>query len=80
RSTPRLIRATNQGDEFTLVAEWVNNHLSPYVDTPLAAPQLAILVPDIRNFQAPLIEALSLLCSPATLIPGESDSDMRTPW
>lgn len=80
RSTPRLIRATNQGDEFTLVAEWVNNHLSPYVDTPLAAPQLAILVPDIRNFQAPLIEALSLHCSPATLIPGESDSDMRTPW
>lgn len=80
RSTPRLIRATNQGDEFTLVAEWVNNHLAPYVDTPLAAPQLAILVPDIRNFQAPLIEALSLHCSPATLIPGESDSDMRTPW
>ncbi|MBM7166343.1 PD-(D/E)XK nuclease family protein [Pseudomonas aeruginosa] len=80
RSTPQLIRATNQGDEFTLVAEWVNNHLSPYVDTPLAAPQLAILVPDIRNFQAPLIEALSLHCSPATLIPGESDADMRTPW
>ncbi|MBF3053081.1 hypothetical protein HKW90_01495 [Pseudomonas aeruginosa] len=80
QSTPKLMKASNQGDEFGLVAEWVNQQLSPYVATPLAAPQLAILVPDIRTYQAPLIEALSLHCSPASLIPGESDADSRTPW
>ncbi|HHH9441271.1 TPA: PD-(D/E)XK nuclease family protein [Pseudomonas aeruginosa] len=77
---PKLVKANNQGDEFGLVAEWVNKQLSPYVETPLAAPQLAILVPDIRSYQAPLIEALSLHSSPASLIPGESDADSRTPW
>lgn len=80
RTTPQLVRASNQVEEFARVAEWVNSKLSPYVETPLAAPQLAILVPDIRTFQAPLIEALSLHCSPASLIPGETDADTRTPW
>ena len=60
QATPTLVRAHNAAAEFTEVAQWVGDQLKPYVETPLAAPQIAILVPDMRSFQAPLLDALSV--------------------
>lgn len=77
---PRLCRALTQADEFEHVAEWVNAALKPYVQTPHAAPSVAILVPDMEEYQAPLIEALSMTVSPASLLPAIDGADVREPW
>lgn len=77
---PLLRRAITQADEFEHVAEWVNSKLKPYVQTPHAAPSIAILVPDMEAYQAPLIEALSMTVSPASLLPATEGSEVREPW
>nr|WP_192963272.1 PD-(D/E)XK nuclease family protein [Pseudomonas fluorescens]CEK42057.1 RecB family exonuclease [Pseudomonas fluorescens SBW25] len=77
---PKLRRAVTQSDEFEHVAEWVNNALKPYIDTPHAAPAIAILVPDIEVYQAPLVEALSMTVSPASLLPAVDGAEVREPW
>lgn len=77
---PKLRRAVTQADEFEHVAEWVNAALTPYIQTPHAAPLIAILVPDMDNYQAPLIEALSLSVSPASLLPAMDGNEVREPW
>lgn len=78
--TPKLRRAVTQSDEFEHVAEWVNCALKPYIDTPHAAPAIAILVPDMDAYQAPLIEALSMTVSPASLLPAVDGAEVREPW
>lgn len=78
--TPKLRRALTQSDEFEHVAEWVNCALKPYIDTPHAAPAIAILVPDMDAYQAPLIEALSMTVSPASLLPAVDGAEVREPW
>lgn len=80
KAVPRMVRAYNSAAEFTEVAQWVTDQLKPYVDTPLAAPQIAILVPDIRAYQAPLLDALSLHTSPGSLLPAGIDGEVRAPW
>lgn len=80
QATPTLVRAHNAAAEFTEVAQWVGDQLKPYVETPLAAPQIAILVPDMRSFQAPLLDALSLHASPGSLLPVGPDGETRAPW
>lgn len=80
KSTPRLIRAQNAAAEFAEAAHWVSDQLKPYVETPLAAPSLAILVPDPRTFQAPLLETLSLHASPGSLLPAGDGGEVRAPW
>lgn len=80
RSTPRLIRTQNAAAEFTEAAHWVSAQLKPYVETPLAAPSLAILVPDPRTYQAPLLETLSLHASPGSLLPAGENGEVRAPW
>jgi len=77
---PKLCRAVTQADEFEHVAEWVNAALKPYVQTPHAAPAMAILVPDMAEYQAPLIEALSMTVSPASLLPATDGIEVREPW
>ena len=79
-STPKLIRALTQADEFDHVAEWVNATLKPYIETPHAAPTMALLVPDIKVYQAPLIEALTMTVSPASLLPSVDGAEVREPW
>lgn len=78
--TPRLSRAVTQADEFEQVAEWVNATLKPYIDTPHAAPTIAILVPAMDTHQAPLIEALTMSVSPASLLPIKDGVEVREPW
>ncbi|MGP0171102.1 PD-(D/E)XK nuclease family protein [Pseudomonas sp. NCHU5208] len=80
KATPTLVRAHNSAAEFAEVAQWVSKQLKPYVETPLAAPQLAILVPDIRTYQAPLLDALSLHASPGSLLPSGPGGESRAPW
>ncbi|MBA1306708.1 PD-(D/E)XK nuclease family protein [Stutzerimonas stutzeri] len=80
QSAPALIRTHNSAAEYGEVSHWVREQLKPYVDTPLAAPQIAILVPDTRTFQAPLLEALSLHASPGSLLPAGGLGDARAPW
>lgn len=77
--SPTLKRTGTQVDEYALVAEWVNSVLLPYKDAPLAAPSVAILVPDVRTYQAPLVEALALRVAPA-LYCADRDTTHRAPW
>lgn len=77
---PQLIRAVTQADEFEHVAERINSLLKPYIQTPQAAPSIAILVPDMEKYQAPLIEALTLTVSPASLLPAVGGNEVREPW
>lgn len=79
-SAPHLVRAVTQADEFDHVAEWVNATLMPYIDTPHAAPTIALLVPDMNAYQAPMIEALTLTVSPASLMPPVGGVEAREPW
>lgn len=80
KATPTLLRASTQADELALVAAWVNKLLLPHVQAPLGAPSIAILVPDMRTYQAPLVEALTLAVSPASLIPAVEGVEVREPW
>lgn len=77
---PLLRRAVTQADEFEHVATWVSETLRPYIDTPHAAPSMALLVPDMQAYQAPLIEALTLTVSPMSLMPPVSGVEAREPW
>lgn len=79
-SIPNLLRAATQSDEFEHVACWVNKTLSPYIETPHAAPSIALLVPDMKSYQAPLIEALTMTVSPASLLPPIDGVEAREPW
>jgi len=79
-SKPKLCRAVTQADEFEHVAEWVNAALKPYIQTPHAAPTIALLVPDMEAYQAPLIEALTMTVSPASLLPSSDGTEAREPW
>lgn len=79
-STPKLVRALTQADEFEHVAQWVNSTLKPYIQTPHAAPSMAILVPDMEKYQAPLVEALAMTVSPASLLPSTEGAEVREPW
>lgn len=79
-ATPTLVRAETQAQEFSQVAQWVNSMLLPYSDTPLAAPSIAILVPEMRTYQGPLLEALALTVSPASLLPAKDGIECREPW
>lgn len=79
-TTPNLRRAVTQSDEFEQVAEWVNATLKPYIETPHAAPSIALLVPSMDTHQAPLIEALTMSVSPASLLPMKDGVEVREPW
>ncbi|KQW19926.1 MULTISPECIES: PD-(D/E)XK nuclease family protein [Pseudomonas] len=79
-TVPKLVRAITQADEFEHVAQWVNNALKPYIATPHAAPTMALLVPDMEAYQAPLIEALTMTVSPASMLPPSDGSEAREPW
>ncbi len=79
-AVPKLVRAETQSQEFSCVAQWANSMLLPYTDTPLAAPSIAILVPEMRTYQGPLIEALALTVSPGSLLPAKEGSECREPW
>jgi len=80
RCSPRLVRAVTQADEFEHVAEWINATLKPYITTPHAAPSIALLVPDMEAYQAPLTEALTMVVSPASLLPPNGGAEVREPW
>lgn len=80
QSIPQLVRSHNAATEFTRAAHWVSDQLAPYVETPLAAPTLAILVSDVRTQQTPLLEALSLHASPGSLLPAGENGEVRAPW
>ncbi|MCU9528092.1 PD-(D/E)XK nuclease family protein [Pseudomonas mosselii] len=80
KSTPRLVRSHNNASEMLEVAQWVAKQLQPFVDTPQAAPSLAIVVPDIRSYKGPLLDALSLHTSPGALMPAGPDGEARAPW
>lgn len=77
---PSLVRAVSQVDEFEHVSTWVNETLKPYIQTPQAAPSIALLVPDMRAYQAPLVEALTMTVSPASLLPPVNGVEAREPW
>tara|TARA_R110002124_G_scaffold128157_19_gene288708 strand:+ start:2904 stop:5588 length:2685 start_codon:yes stop_codon:yes gene_type:complete len=79
-ASPKLVRAVNQAEEFEHVATWVNKTLTPYIETPHAAPSIALLVPDMRSYQSPLIEALTMTVSPASLLPPVDGVEAREPW
>ena len=79
-TAPTLRRAATQADEFDHVAAWVNETLKPYIQTPQAAPSIALLVPDMKTYQAPLVEALTLTVSPASLVPPQHGVEAREPW
>ena len=79
-AAPKLRRAVTQADEFEHVAEWVNETLKPYIQTPHAAPSMALLVPDMDVYQAPLIEALTMTVSPASLLATSDGTEVREPW
>lgn len=79
-TVPKLVRAVTQADEFEHVAQWVNHALKPYIATPHAAPTMALLVPDMEAYQAPLIEALTMTVSPASMLPPSDGSEAREPW
>lgn len=79
-TTPKLRRAVTQADEFEHVAEWVNETLRPYIQTPHAAPSIALLVSDMEKDQAPLLEALTMTVSPASLLPPVDGVEVREPW
>lgn len=80
KATPRLVRSHNNASEMLEVAQWVSKHLQPFVDAPHAAPSLAIVVPDIRSYKGPLLDALSLHTSPGSLMPAGADGETRAPW
>lgn len=80
KATPLLVRSHNSASEMLEVAQWVANHLAPFVETPHAAPSLAILLPDIRAYKGPLQDALSLHTSPGSLLPAGPDGETRAPW
>lgn len=80
KATPRLVRSHNNASEMLEVAQWVAKQLEPFVDTPQAAPSLAIVVPDIRAYKGPLLDALSLHTSPGSLLPAGPDGETRAPW
>lgn len=80
QAAPTLIRVNNQADEFAHVAAWVNEMLEPHIAEPHAAPNIAIVVPDMRNFQAPLLDALILSVCPASLMPALGGTETRVPW
>lgn len=80
KATPRLVRSHNNASEMLEVAQWVSNHLLPFVDAPHGAPSLAIVVPDIRSYKGPLLDALSLHTSPGSLMPAGVDGETRAPW
>lgn len=75
-----LVRAPSQEDEFEHVASWVNNLLKPFIETPHGAPSIAILVPDMKAYQGPLIEALTMNVSPAAQMPAVEGVEAREPW
>jgi probable DNA repair protein len=80
KAVPKLVRVNNQADEFARAAAWVNDTLKPHIAEPHAAPNIAIVVPDMRNYQAPLVEALTLTVSPASLMPSLGGAETREPW
>jgi probable DNA repair protein len=80
KAVPKLVRVNDQADEFSRVAAWVNSLLQPHVDEPHAAPTIAIVVPDMRVYQAPLEQALTLTVSPASLMPAQGGTETREPW
>lgn len=80
KSTPSLIRTNTQADEFAKVATWVNDTLMPHAQAPHGAPSVAILVPEMRNYQMPMLEALTLAVSPASLMPPVDGVEAREPW
>lgn len=80
KATPVLIRSHNNSSEMLEVAQWVSKQLMPFVETPHAAPSLAIVVPDIRAYKGPLLDALSLHTSPGSLLPADPDGETRAPW
>ncbi|MDF9779223.1 PD-(D/E)XK nuclease family protein [Pseudomonas baetica] len=80
KATPRMVRAHNAVAEYAELAKWVGEQLAPYVETPLAAPTIAILVADLRTQQTPLLEALSLHASPGSLLPAGDTGEVRAPW
>jgi probable DNA repair protein len=79
-AAPTLVRVNNQAHEFARVAAWVNDKLKPHIAEPHAAPNMAIVVPDMRTYHAPLVEALTLAVSPASLIPTREGAESREPW
>lgn len=80
KASPRLVRSQNSASEMLEIAQWVVTHLKPFVETPHAAPSLAIVVPDIRSIKGPLLDALSLHTSPGSLLPAGPDGEVRAPW
>lgn len=78
--TPRLVRPHTQQQEFAAVANWVAETLKPYTDEPLAAPTMAIVVPDVRKYSAALIDALSLHAAPSVFLPGTDHLETKTLW
>lgn len=80
KAVPTLVRVNNQADEFARVAAWVNDTLKPHIGEPHAAPNIAILVPDMRVYHAPLVDALTLTVSPASLMPSRGGVETREPW
>lgn len=80
KAVPTLIRVNDQAAEFSRVAAWVNNALKPHIAEPHAAPNMAIVVPDMRVYQAPLVESLTLTVSPASLMPAQGGAETREPW
>jgi ATP-dependent helicase/nuclease subunit B len=78
--SPKLLRPHTQQQEFAAVAKWVSESLIPYADEPLAAPTMAIVVPDVRKYSAPLIDALALHAAPTAFLPGEGKLETKTLW
>lgn len=77
---PNHLRPNNQADELSAAAQWANGLLSAHVDNPLGAPNIAILVPDVRQYQMPLIEALALHVSPGVYFPSKESGEVLAPW
>ncbi|MEE8056355.1 MAG: PD-(D/E)XK nuclease family protein [Pseudomonadales bacterium] len=68
--------------EIDAIACWANNLLMPFVENQLAAPNIGIIVPDLRKDGAKLIRRLETHVCPQSMIaclPSNSDP-VRVPW
>ena len=79
-AVPALVRAHSQDDEYAAVANWVAETLATYADEPLAAPTMAILVPDVRKYGPPLMDALGLIACPTAFLPTADHQEVKTLW
>lgn len=77
---PQLVRTATMAEEVAQAAQWVADLLRPYQETPHAAPSVALLVPNVRDYQGPLVDALTMAVCPGALLPAGVEGEIREAW